>query len=329
VQVRFEDRNLEVLSGETVLECIERHGLTLPSFCRNGICQSCLVKATSGQVPASAQVGLKTAWKQQGYFLACLCRPVENLDIAPCNRARAFASRVVRTEQWAPGIFGVWLERPAGFCFRAGQFVHVIRPGDGLVRAYSLASTSDEASLELHVAVLANGRMSGWLTEATGAQVEIRGPFGECFYSPGRPDEPIVLAGTGTGLAPLLGVLRSALAARHAGPIRFYHGARNGRGLYRCALLAELDQHHENLTVTHSVLEPDAPRADGALWTDRPVEEVLFADIPTVIGWRAYLCGSAAFVRSLKKKLYLAGVSLEDIHSDPFVQAPPTPSASR
>lgn len=321
MHVRFAGRSLEVLSGETVLECIERHGLAVPSFCRSGICQSCMVKATAGHIPAAAQLGLKLAWKQQGYLLACVCRPVGDLDIAPCDQARTFASRVVRTEEWAPGIFGVWLDRPADFAFRAGQFVHVMRPADGLVRPYSIASTPDDAHLELHVAVLRGGRMSGWFTHATGATVELKGPFGECLYSPGRPMDPIVLAGTGTGLAPLLGVLRSALAAGHRGPIRLYHGARTRRGLYRTALLEALGRRHENLTVTLSALELDSVPAD-TLWTQRPVEAVLFEDIPRIAGWRAYLCGSPVFVRSLKKKLYLAGVSLEDIHSDPFVEAP-------
>ena len=57
--------------------------------------------------------------------------------------------------------------------------------------------------------------MSGWLgTEARpGEAVRLQGPVGECFYVPGQPEQPLLLAGTGTGLAPLYGIVRDALAA--------------------------------------------------------------------------------------------------------------------
>ena len=50
----FEGKRFELLPDETVLEGIERQGCNLPAFCRRGICQTCLVKATQGSVPPAA-----------------------------------------------------------------------------------------------------------------------------------------------------------------------------------------------------------------------------------------------------------------------------------
>lgn len=102
---------------------------------------------------------------------------------------------------------------------------------------------------------------------------------------PGRPEQPLLLAGTGTGLAPLYGVARDALEAGHTGPVRLFHGALEVRGLYLVEALRAL----------------------------------IRAECPHPVGWRAYLCGNPERVLSLKKKLFLAGLSLKDLHADAFL----------
>ena len=67
----------------------------------------------------------------------------------------SFDSVVKRVTLLAPNIIGVLLARPPGFEFRAGQFVQLSRPSDGLMRPYSIASLPSDDELELHVALLA------------------------------------------------------------------------------------------------------------------------------------------------------------------------------
>ena len=55
MQLDFEGRQFELADGETVLECLERHGEQTPSLCRSGVCQCCLLKASSGELPKVAQ----------------------------------------------------------------------------------------------------------------------------------------------------------------------------------------------------------------------------------------------------------------------------------
>lgn len=318
--IRFGERRVSLNEGETLLECFERHGLPLPSSCRTGVCQSCMLKATAGEIPESAQVGLKPAWRRQGYLLACRCRPTTTLSLAPCDAAPSFTTRIVRVATLSPAVRGIFLDKPVGLAFEAGQFLQLTRPGDGLTRPYSIASLPSAPCIELHVAIQEKGRMSSWLANARDEQVLVRGPFGECQYFPGSPTEPLLLAGTGTGLSPLLGVARAALVAEHSGPVHLYHGARATSGLYAQAELALLAARHSNLRLRTSVLELDSGEAAGA--ERGRIEDAVLRDLPRLAGFRVYLCGSPRMVSDLRRRSYLAGASLAAIHADSFVQAP-------
>jgi CDP-4-dehydro-6-deoxyglucose reductase len=323
VPLSFEGRELALADGETVLDCLDRHGAGVPSLCRNGACQTCLVRAVEGTVPAAAQAGLKPAWRAQGWFLACICRPTGHLAVTRCDGAPEYQARVLDVAALSPRVLRVRLSRPAGFDYSAGQFVQVQRPLDGLMRPYSLASLPDEEGLELHVARHADGRMSGWLAGALGEMVRLRGPFGECFYVREEAQRPLLLAGTGTGLAPLYGVLRTALAAGHSAPVRLLHGAAQRAELYLWQALAALAAHHPQLSLTGSV--PDAGGADSL--SDRPLQELAMHSGVALPEARIYLCGNPDFVRAMRRQMYLAGASLDRIHADPFLP-PATPAGS-
>jgi NAD(P)H-flavin reductase/ferredoxin len=320
----FEGETFELLPGETVLAGIERQGLSVPSLCRRGVCQSCVLKARRGALPAVSQKGLKDSAKQQSFFLACVCKPLGDLELERCEASQAFEARVEHVQQLSSDVLSVRLSAPPELAFEAGQFVHLTRPTDQLMRPYSIASLPESGHLELHVALLPGGSMSGWLRGAEGETVALRGPFGGCVYVAGEPERPLLLAGTGTGLAPLLGVLRAALAAGHRGPIRLYHGALALSGLYLwnelCALLEQAPQ----LSLVGSLLT--APPSSGAAPSCparsrirvAPLDELVLGDALRSGEDRIYLCGHPELVRKLEKKLYLSGASLLRIHCDPF-----------
>jgi NAD(P)H-flavin reductase/ferredoxin len=308
--------------GERVLDGLERAGVRVPSSCRAGACQSCLLRATRGTPPAAAQVGLKATLKAQGYFLACLAEPTEDLAIATADDAAlGVEARVTAVEALGPDVAAVRLVPDRPLEYRPGQFVTVMR-ADGLARSYSLASHPDEDdALELHVRRLPGGRMSGWLAspEAVGARVTLRGPSGSCFYVPGAPAQPLLLAGAGTGLAPLLGIARDALRAGHQGPITLVHGGRTAAGLYCVDRLQALAAAHANVTYVPCVLEGPG---EGAV-TVGALDAVVAQRAPSLKGHRAYLCGDPDLVTRLRKKVFLAGARMDEIFADAFVTAPP------
>jgi NAD(P)H-flavin reductase/ferredoxin len=322
-RIRYEAQWYPLQSEETVLDGLLRQGIAVPHACKSGVCQSCLMRASSGPVPEKAQVGLKETLKARNYFLACSCKLETGAELEVGGGADEL--RVpARLDSMTPlrgDVLRVRLRPEAPFEFRAGQYLTLLRP-DGLARSYSVASLPQEGLLELHVRLLPGGAMSGWLrTEARpGDEVKIQGPAGDCFYIPGRPDQPLLLAGTGTGLAPLYGIVRDALEQGHTGPLWLFHGARDSRGLYLVEELRALAARHPNLHYRPSVLEGRLEEGVqvGAL------DALIRAECPKPVGWRAFLCGNPELVLSLRKKLFMAGLSLKDIHADAFL-----PSVSR
>ena len=66
----YQGEQFALQENETVLDALLRSGVKAAHSCKAGSCGSCLMRATSGDVPAKAQIGLKDSWKAQGYFLA-------------------------------------------------------------------------------------------------------------------------------------------------------------------------------------------------------------------------------------------------------------------
>jgi ferredoxin-NADP reductase/ferredoxin len=320
-QVVCEGRLVDVGERQRLLDALLEAGLAVPSSCRAGACQSCLVRATRGTPPSAAQAGLRETLRAQGYFLACLAEPMEDLEVSLSAASELeIPARIVRVVRETADVVRVMVRASQPFAHRAGQFVTLLRR-DGLARSYSIASLPEEddaATIELHVRVVRGGRMSPWFAggEAHGAEVRLRGPGGDCFYLPGRPSQPLLLAATGTGLAPLWGIARDALRSGHTGPIVLWHGAKNPEGLYRVDELRALARRHPTFEYRACVLEgATAGMAEGRL------DDVLLSQ-PIGADSRVFLCGDPELVLGLKRRIFLGGVRLKDIHADAFLTAP-------
>lgn len=333
--LRYLDRELEICGTENVLDCLLRHGVAVASSCRSGVCQSCLVQGAAAP-PGVAQKGLKVALTQRHFFMSCQCPASDSPAIVQSDQLPRFSSQVTKVTQLSSNIFRVVIQRPVGLHFESGQFIQLVRPADGLTRPYSIASRAQDEFIELHVARLIDGQMSNHLTEGALVTLQVAGPLGECVYA-GNADEPLLLVGTGTGLSPLLGVLRTALDKNHRAPIVLLHGATTRENLYMHAELTQLQKLHPQFRYFGSVWSPAAASAASlgpSESTARNVEtDPLRIDIaqltrqtlPRLNGHRVYLCGHPDLVRQLKKQCFLAGASMSMIHSDPFVSAPPAP----
>ncbi len=304
--VRYGAIACERHENESTLDALLRSGAPVSYSCKAGTCGSCMVRVVDGSAPARAQAGLKDSWKARGYVLACVCHAEGDLTLAPVDADTQVAARIVALDALSAEVMRVRLACDSGFDFSAGQYVTLIRP-DGLARSYSIASLPGE-DLELHIRLLPNGRMSEWVRTAArvGEAVRVLGPNGDCFYTPGRPEQPLLLVGTGTGLAPLYGIARDAVRQGHTGPIHLIHGAVRAEGLYLDETLRALGGVHYKPTLLH---------ADG------PVDQVVLGLFPKPAGMRAFLCGDPAIVQTLKKKLFLQGLDLRDIHADAFLPA--------
>ena len=320
-RIQFDQQIIELEPDESVLDALLRSDVDIPFSCRAGSCQSCMMRAVQGTPPRMSQLGLRESLVALGYFLPCVGHPEEDLQVAfPDEETTAVKARISFIEHLTDNIARILLETDKPFPFRAGQFLNLVRD-DGLVRSYSIANLPNDSNvIELHVRRVPNGRMSCWLyeRETFGQRVLVRGPSGDCFYMPDDPEQDILMVGTGTGLAPLYGILRDAFAHNHKGRIRLYHGTWDPGGLYLVRELKALAKKHENFEYFPVILEED--EAKSYMLVGR-IED-LVADRETDLkGWRVYLCGKPDMVHLLRKKAFLAGAHSKQIHADAFITA--------
>ncbi len=319
-RIAYDGKSYECGDQDTVLDCLTAQGVAVPSSCRSGVCQSCLMRAIEGRVPQEAQEGLKPTLAAQGYFMACSCKPTEDLSVVlPDAEGFKLAAEVISIVPLNSDIVAVRLRPERPLEYRAGQFIRLFKDPQQS-RCYSLASVPQlEEALEIHVRQIPGGSVSSWVHQQlrAGDAVEIADSSGNCFYVPGHPDQPLLLLGTGSGLAPLYGILRDALLQGHSGPVWLYHGSYLPAGLYRSFELQTLAQAYSNFYYVPCVSEGAATSG----MRQGSVLEVAMADHVDLTSWRAFLCGHPDMVSQGKLQMYLAGAALGEIHADPFLQS--------
>jgi len=304
-------------AGESVLETLLRAKVEVAHGCRQGVCQSCMMRSLDGPPPAEAQAGLKDVLRQNGNFLSCICYPHTNMRVSLGNgtdvyrRAAVLDKRNLNAE-----ILLLTLGCDAPFEYHAGQFVN-LRRQDGLTRSYSIANQRNHTNtVNFHIRRLVGGRFSEWLHRevAIGDSIDISAAQGSCYYLPGNAAQNLLLIGTGSGLAPLYGILREALQQGHRGQIRLYHGSSEISGLYWIDEMRRLAREHTNVSYTPCVSrgEPRPGIAKGR------ANEVAMAELPNLNAWRIYLCGHPDMVKHSQRQAYLQGASLQNIYSDAF-----------
>ena len=223
---------------------------------------------------------------------------------------------MLRSRDWlSAAVVRLMFEPEGEFSCHPGQFLSLIDPDSMLSRSYSVAGVRD-GLIELHVRVLPGGRMSTLVSSVAepGYRMNITGPSGSCFYDATNPDRRIVLAGTGTGLAPLWGILQDALAHAHRGPISLYHGALDRSGLYQVDELQALQTRHQGFHYIPSVRDSTDPSGSDLV-------SVVTRGEKQLTNTTFYLCGDEVLFNRLKRTLFLAGAKLDALRADPFVAA--------
>ncbi|GMV93597.1 MAG: hypothetical protein AMXMBFR82_33750 [Candidatus Hydrogenedentota bacterium] len=319
--IQFEGNSYDCAEQESVLDCLLRHGVTVEHSCKSGVCQSCMLQAVGGDLPPKAQTGLRDTHRAQGYFLACSCTPEADLQVVRVNGQDLRTPAVIDAiEKLNETVVRVRVQCHTPPEHRAGQFFNLRRP-DGHVRSYSVASVPGlDPFIEFHVARVDGGRMSTWLhgEAQPGDTIEIMGPAGNCFYMPGDPEQPLLLVGTGTGLAPLYGIVRDALHQGHTGPIHLFSGSVTPQGLYLVDELSALATANAQFHYYPCVLKNDGtPGVHEA-----SIDTFALETAGPLKGWKVYLCGNPDIVRTLQRKTFLAGASLGAIYADAFLPSP-------
>ncbi|MCQ4192172.1 MULTISPECIES: ferredoxin reductase [Streptomyces] len=193
-----------------------------------------------------------------------------------------------------------------------GQHLMVrLTAADGYVaqRHYSLASAPDGSGhIELTLDHVADGEVSGWFHSVArpGDRIEVRGPLSGFFAWPG--DRPALLLGAGSGVVPLMSMIRHHRARGLTVPLRMLVSARGPEELiYAGEFGAE----------TTPVFTRSAPAGT-------PVGRLTAAHLAPLLtappegGWEAYVCGSNAFAEHASRLLVAGGQPVERIRIERF-----------
>ena len=281
--IQFEGESYQGEPGESVLDCLTRHGVSVNHSCRAGICQSCMMVAVEGEPTLASQVGIRETLKAQDHFLICSCVPEMDMTVAiPDSVGSSFEAQVLSLDKLNHDVMRLRLARPDNYDYRSGQFLN-LHNNAGVSRSYSLASVPElDDYLELQIRIVPNGKVSGWVANElrVGDVVTVSQSAGECSYLPGREQQPLLLVGTGTGLAPLVGISRDAIRQGHRGEIHLYHGSSSPEGLYLVDELTEMDKTNANFHY-----QPCVSRGDVA----EGVRAGRAADLRQMRGW----CGAS------------------------------------
>lgn len=205
----------------------------------------------------------------------------------------------------------------------AGQHVDVrLTASDGYsaVRSYSIASApNSDRRVELTVERLPNGEVSPYLTQelALGDRLELRGPIGGWFVWRTQQTEPIQLIAGGSGIVPLMAMIRSRASTGGAAPFRLLYSVREpGAIFYRDELQALSDRDH-SVIITYAYT-----RAAPKDWPRLPrrVDAALIANAtwPSNLAPTCYVCGPTPFVEKAASLLSACGNGPDKIRTERF-----------
>lgn len=318
-------RTIAVPDGQTILSAALAEGINYPHGCKSGRCGSCKSRLSGGEVDLldHSRFALTPDERDGGLILACRAVPkglasvvwLEDEDEAASHAVREVQAEVVGAGLLTHDILRLRLKvaGPA-LDFAPGQYPTLRL--DGLpARDYSMANAPGAQDLEFHVRRVPGGRTSGAINEHlhVGDHVHVKGPRGSAHLRLGHTGPILAVAG-GSGLAPILSILQSAIAQGMRQPIRVYVGGRDERDLYGLERLTELAERHGDMTLTPVLSSPVAATMRRAGFVHAAVR----ADLANLDGWKCYTAGPPAMIDALTETALALGLQREDLHADVF-----------
>jgi ferredoxin-NADP reductase len=203
----------------------------------------------------------------------------------------------------------------------AGQHVDLrLTAEDGYttVRSYSIASAADSAALEVTVDRLDDGEVSPYLVDGAevGDTIEVRGPAGLWFAWHGE-ETPVQLIGGGSGIVPLMSMIRTHTAMASAAPFRLLYSVRSPASAIYYDELMRTAQDNPHLEVSYAFTR-EAP----AGWASAPArldrQALAMSVFPPEVNATYYVCGSTPFVENVANWLLDAGHPMERIRTERY-----------
>lgn len=313
---------LSLKPGETLLQALRGAELPISFSCEDGRCGMCRCVLQRGQVVESVRPPRQLFGSRVRYVLACQCAPTEDsaIEVPDANEPVVHAprrprSQVLAIESLSHNIALLRLSNEDKMVFSPGQFAE-IELGRGISRVYSMSGLPSDDELRFHVRLHPQGRASQFIGRGLkiGTSLKLRGPYGSSWLRQKHSD-PILCVSAGTGLAPLLSILRGIAAADMTNPVHVYAGFMTREEVYGLDELAAALQRVPNLRASHVVVA--AGKLERGLRRGL-LTEVIETDLKRVASWQAHVFGSPFAVDATVQMLRRNGIVENRLHADPF-----------
>ena len=229
---------------------------------------------------------------------------------------------VVETHAETPHAKSLFLEIPNWEGHKAGQHVDVrLTAEDGYQaqRSYSIASAPEDGRLALVVERLEDGEVSPYLTDElrVGDRLELRGPIGGWFTWEAKEGGPLLLVAGGSGIAPLMAMIRHRGAANSDAPCRLLYSSRSREDTIYAEELDRLAAENGTLEILQTLT-----RSQPAGWTgySRRIDREMLEEVawPSEQRPLAFVCGPTPLVETVATALVELGHDPARIKTERF-----------
>jgi propane monooxygenase reductase subunit len=326
------DKQFACDDNETVLHAAMRQGVNLRYGCKHGGCGMCKALVVEGDVDNSeaSTYALLDYERQQGFSLLCCAYPESDVtlelwdydeaDLFSGVTVQQFEAEVEHISSLTHDIRGIQLRLvdATTIGFQAGQYIDVLVPGTTEWRSYSMANPPSRShEIEIMVKLMPGGLFSDYVDQQlkAGERLTLQGPYGN-FHLRDTKREALFIAG-GSGMAPILSLLRDMAEQRNERPVTYFYGARARRDLFQLDELHDLEQQLPHFRFIPALSEPAADDAwDGEVGL---ITDVVKRLVATGADKEAYMCGPTAMIDAAIVTLTRLGVQEANIFYDKFV----------
>ena len=325
-----DSKEYTVDGGETLLSALVDQKVFIPSACGGkGSCGYCKVTVLEGggQILPTELGYVTPAEQKEGVRLSCQLKVKEDMKIQIPEElfsVKQFDYRVEFIKDVTPTIKHLRLMLPAGeeIHFKAGQYIQILAQtfkgnDEEVYRAYSLASSPlDKKAIELYIGLVKNGIATTFVHDylKEGAKLTVVGPYGDFFYQ--DTDREMVMVAIGTGMAPIMSILKFMRDSGINRKVTFYFGARTIEDLFEIETLEALEKELPGFKLITCLSRP----TEQCHWEGEKgrVTDLLEKYLDDGADKEAYLCGSPVMIDSVIPILKAKGMPESQILYDKF-----------
>jgi methane monooxygenase component C len=321
--------------NEDLISAGLRQSVILMASCRAGGCATCKGECTDGDYELSevSVQALPPDEEEDGMVLLCRTYPRSDLHVlVPYTFDRIsfeaiqtnWVGEVTALEKVSSNVVRLVVQvltadgsSPISLNFAPGQFVDIEIPGTHTRRSYSMASISSDGALEFFIRLLPDGAFSKFLTTdaKVGMRLALRGPTG-AFNLRESSARPRYFIGGGTGLSPVLSMIRHMKSVGDPTPAKLFFGVTRREELFYLDELKELQKAMPNLDVRVAVVEG----GDGNGVSGGTVIDLLRSDLgENAARPDIYLCGPPGMIDAAFSAAETAGVPKEQVYLEKFL----------